>query len=301
MIYGESQTYKSFGAIAIADTVKYEQALFGFSIQKNVDTLFILGEDFHNYHERVQASDEYHNRTLAERYLNGADFELDKESSVDRLIEEAKSKELDIGLIFVDTLATVWGDAEENSNTDATRLINNAFRIANSLECHVILIHHMGHKKGTGKPRGASAFFNNCTAMFQFSTNDNQPNQVSIVVRKNKHGPNDKRFLYDMHQTKTNGNFLVTPIMDIRRQTGNLKEQARAIYHDVDGDLEQWQQRVTAEVSKNRANISKWWKEFSGGNISETKKKLGNPEKVSSASTPKGRAGNLYAEMKYRD
>ncbi|MHB9132618.1 MAG: AAA family ATPase [Armatimonadota bacterium] len=95
-------------------------------------------------------------------------FDTSVSHSFLNFITACKGAGLDaVDLVIVDTLNLAILGADENSNTDASRIIQNIGRLRDELGCAVLLIHHTGKN---GLYRGASAYRGNLDFLLEIKS-----------------------------------------------------------------------------------------------------------------------------------
>ena len=88
-----------------------------------------------------------------------------------------------ISAVVIDTQSANFGPANENSNEDAQRFVDNLNAISQHLRCAIILVHHKGHHD-KDRGRGAMAVFAGVYCAFDV-TRDGSVVQATSVKEKN--------------------------------------------------------------------------------------------------------------------
>ena len=91
------------------------------------------------------------------------------------------------GLLIIDTQSLAAPGANENDNSEMTRLMSTVKYISKIYQCLVILVQHTGHDEGT-RARGASAQYANMDVSFQLSGTKGKPSK-KLEMTKLKSGP----------------------------------------------------------------------------------------------------------------
>jgi hypothetical protein len=125
--------------------------------------LYVAGEDYPGVTERLSAAIEY--LGLSPDDLPISVMQCPDKGLVDNEARAAIGAEanalaretgLPMALIVLDTLATCFGDENQDDATAAGRFMKNAEKLARDYECAFLTVHHVGHR---GKEmRGSSVF-----------------------------------------------------------------------------------------------------------------------------------------------
>jgi hypothetical protein len=122
------------------------------------------------------------------------------EGDTTALIEEVKAITTMYGVplraLFIDTLATAAGGADENSGKDMSTVMANIDRIALGCPgCHVSLVHHM-NAAGT-KLRGHTSVYANVDQVI-LVTRDEETKVRTAVLDKQKDGEDGKQIKFEL-------------------------------------------------------------------------------------------------------
>ncbi|MDV7099704.1 AAA family ATPase [Gordonia amicalis] len=151
-------SYKSFAAVAIACAVALGHDLDDHRVPAAENVVYCAAEGASSLLPRI----------LAWCELNGADpKDLDGRlfilpapiqlgSALDVTEAQALARDINAGLVILDTRSKVTIGLDENSNTEQARAVAAAERIVEANQCAVLVIHHNG-RSGTS-PRGATAW-----------------------------------------------------------------------------------------------------------------------------------------------
>lgn len=123
---------------------------WGRKIARTGKVIYLVGEDANGLRWRVMA--EQKRLGIPTEDLDGKVFwstmpgQLSDPEDAKKWLQ-AIQKEVggDIALLIVDTLARNFGDADENSTQDMSRVVHHLAEFARVLECCVVTIHHTGH------------------------------------------------------------------------------------------------------------------------------------------------------------
>ncbi|MCG5239328.1 AAA family ATPase [Azospirillum doebereinerae] len=189
-LYGESGTFKSFIAMGAALGIASGQGAWGRKAEQGI-TVYIAGEGQHGLNARVSAWLKATGSSSTIPFLlgNQAVNMLDT-SSLDALIVSLQQVQslfnLPISLVIFDTLATCFGDGDENLSRDVRKYMESCARIAKAFDCAVLTVHHQGKDTGRGL-RGHSSLRANADTVIRVRRGD-QPGTVSTTVEKQKDG-----------------------------------------------------------------------------------------------------------------
>lgn len=201
VLAGDGGIGKSFITMALALAVAGgEDTFLGLPVKKHGPVLYVDEENSADLvHQRLAALG------MTAKHLKNLDYlwyaGVDLLNEPELLLEEAADREP--ALVVLDSLSRVAIGAEENNNSDMTRLVRQGIiPIARETGAAVVIVHHTD-KSGTG-PRGASAI-------------RNSGDQVISVVAAESGGA-------------TTGTLNIFPSKP-RRRTGTLKAR-------LEGDME---------------------------------------------------------------
>ena len=180
VLFGQSGSMKSFVAVDIAFHVATGRDWCGHRVRESVGVLVVLGEGQAGYQKRLKALALHHGVTDAPIYVVpepvALDTEGDKLKSWVALAEQVLG--VRIGLVLLDTLSLMLGDADENSNADVGRALNAA-RSATSGRT-LLFVHHNGHADGA-RERGAYQIRANADTRILVSRDENNTGRVISV------------------------------------------------------------------------------------------------------------------------
>ncbi|MET9199051.1 AAA family ATPase [Gordonia sp. NPDC003585] len=151
-------SYKSFAAVAVAVAVALGMDLDDHKVPTAANVVYCAAEGASSLLPRI----------LAVCELNGADpktldgrlFILPTPIQLGSFLDVSEAqqlaREVNAGLVILDTRSKVTIGLDENSNTEQARAVAAAERIVDANGCTVLVIHHNG-RNGTN-PRGATAW-----------------------------------------------------------------------------------------------------------------------------------------------
>jgi hypothetical protein len=208
IIGGPSMSGKSFLAIHAAMCIARNKEFFGRSILKPGLVIYQAGEGARGIKKRLRAFRQHFQIPRTEE----VPFELLQskidvyrpEGDTSPLIEEIKAiaseHKVTLVAVFIDTLATAMGGAEENSGSDMAAVMGNLDRIKNECKCHVSLVHHL-NASGT-KLRGHTSIFANLDQVIM--VNCDQATKVrTAVLGKQKDDVDGVTIKFELMSVKT--------------------------------------------------------------------------------------------------
>jgi hypothetical protein len=158
MIVGGPNAGKSTSAVHLTQTIALGRDWFG---HKTLSTpvLYCCAEAPDAIEAQEAAWLGHHGQDASDRMAYcEQEFDLDDVAQVEHFIKTVQDFEvmcgLDFGILVFDTLSDYLGRVEENSNTDMRKINRAIRRIATTLDCAIILVHHYGKDENRG-PRGA--------------------------------------------------------------------------------------------------------------------------------------------------
>jgi hypothetical protein len=176
LVYGQSGVGKSF---VVLD--------WSLEIAQNADVLYVAGEGYQGYADRVKAWCNWHKKDEGRLYFTGDPVNLYDNQSVETFLLEIEISGMKPSLIVFDTLARCTVGAEENSAKDMGVVMENCDKIKKALGASVLLVHHSGKSAASGE-RGSSALRGAVDVSIEIEDLDGT---IRVVCRKNKY---DKGF-----------------------------------------------------------------------------------------------------------
>ena len=144
-------------AIHIANGIDWN----GFSVQEPHDVVYIVGEGWSAFGDRIEQWEEEHGEEASERLhlVDGGAQHIDM--SVEGMDEflRVKLKEFNPDLIIFDTFSMLAGVNSENDNSEIANVFSRANSIRSKLNTTVMFVHHLS--KDGRQIRGASTFLGN--------------------------------------------------------------------------------------------------------------------------------------------
>lgn len=192
IIGGPSKSGKSFLAIHAAMATARATPFFGAKVMAPGLVVYQAGEGARGIKKRLRAYRQHFGVPKSERVpfvLLQAKVDLYRpDGDTTPLIEEIKAicaqyPESPLRAVFIDTLATATGGADENSGKDMSTVMANIDRISTTFGCHVCLVHHL-NAAGT-KLRGHTSIFNNIDQAI-FVTRDETTKVRTAILDKQK-------------------------------------------------------------------------------------------------------------------
>lgn len=164
MLFGDPGTYKSFILIDMALCIASGRAWHGNAVTQG-PAVIIAGEGYAGLGKRVHAWAIHHDIPdkqnfdfhISEKRVDFLDIE-----SVAALKQELNTllKDKRPAFIGIDTLATNFGNGDENTAKDMGLFIRNVQDLVNTYECCALINHHTGHQfkqraRGSSSSKGA--------------------------------------------------------------------------------------------------------------------------------------------------
>lgn len=144
-------------AIHIANGIDWN----GFSVQEPHDVVYIVGEGWSSFGQRIEQWEEEHGEEVSDRLhlVDGSAQHIDM--SVDGMDEflRVKLKEFNPDLIIFDTFSMLACVNSENDNAEVASVFKRADAIRSTLKTTVMFIHHLS--KDGRQIRGATSFLGN--------------------------------------------------------------------------------------------------------------------------------------------
>ena len=119
---------------------------------------------------------------------------LTNTSDIDYLAEEVEPFDLTV----IDTLSKATPGIDENSNSEMAAALDRAYQLADLWRGFVLIVSHSGKDESKG-PRGASALKANVETVLLVKRSG-KAMHTSLVVDKQKDGPDDLRFDFKMEE-----------------------------------------------------------------------------------------------------
>ena len=212
VMYGQSNTGKSFAATDMAGHIASGQNWGQFKVPEQLGVLYICAEAGMSYSKRVTALKHrlgLNNTTLQqfpyEYVAMGVNF-LNEKQDIKDVVLLAKAQEqktnIKVGLIVVDTLATTFSGGNENSSDDMGKFIENMKWIQEHAQTAVMIVHHSGKDQAAGA-RGHSSLRAATDTEFEItSEKQGELYKRQLKTKKQRDGDSDLSvpFALQIHQ-----------------------------------------------------------------------------------------------------
>jgi hypothetical protein len=194
VLYGDSDTYKSFLAIDLGLSVAHGVDFAGFRVHQGA-VFYVCGEGQGGIGRRVEAwhiARKVHEHD-APFFVSELPAALMDDGNACALAQGIGFRIADLGrddpaLIVIDTLSQNFGDGDESKNADVSTFLSNInVHLRARYRCAVIIIHHVGHGD-KDRERGAYAIRGNADARILVQRRK-EPMTVEMTCRKMKDGP----------------------------------------------------------------------------------------------------------------
>ena len=204
IIGGPSRSGKSFLAIHAGGSIARGVDFFGNRVMAPGLVVYQAGEGARGVKKRIRAYRRHFGVSASERVpfvLLQSKIDLyNSDGDTAALIEEiqaiAKLYSVPLRAIFIDTLATATGGADENSGRDMSAVMANVDRINAGTGAHVCLVHHM-NAAGT-KLRGHTSVYANVDQVVTV-TRDEITKIRTAVLDKQKDGEDGQAIRFELY------------------------------------------------------------------------------------------------------
>lgn len=171
MLYGPSSSYKSFIGLDIALSIALGRPWQGHATRHGA-ALYIAAEGIDGMRKRLLALAQHRNLDLSKARLFFVERAISfyDGTATTELTEIVASYEDPFTLLVVDTYSRNSVGAEENSNSDMVKVLNQVQEVASATGAAVLMIHHVA--KATGGMRGASAVLNSVDSSLKAERDD---------------------------------------------------------------------------------------------------------------------------------
>lgn len=193
LIYGPSNTGKTFLAIDLAQKVEAGEPWFGRRVRKG-RVLYCSLEGGGGFINRCVAAGATFWAMRAGLTMTGPKHDTDPLIEVVRHLSELHGP---FALIVIDTLARAMGTADENSAPDIADLIKNADTLRAATGAHVMAVHHSGKDAGRGA-RGHSALRAALDAEIALTRSDD--GEIVATLAKARDGATGARLAFRLRQ-----------------------------------------------------------------------------------------------------
>jgi hypothetical protein len=186
LIYGKSQSLKSFAAMHLALAVALGEAWAGKRVEKTA-VVYVCAEGQGGFPKRAAGM-------IKERRIRGeVDFHIiytapnlgAMDGDLPALIAAIEAAGIKPGLVIIDTTAKVIGAAEENGPGMAA-FVWNAGALSERFGCFTLAVHHVGHgEEAQKRPRGWSGVIG-AVDMQILCERDGEAFATALTVQKEK-------------------------------------------------------------------------------------------------------------------
>jgi hypothetical protein len=172
LIYGDSETLKSFGAIDMCACCASGKDFHGKKVKQG-PAIYICGEGQNGIKRRLTAWSIHYDINLNQFpfYVSLVPAALCAQEETQYVIDRINEVAIEHGapaLVVLDTVARNFGPGDENSTKDMSTFIKSADAIRAAHGSTVLLVHHTGHNDKS-RARGAIALRCALDAEYRFS------------------------------------------------------------------------------------------------------------------------------------
>lgn len=188
LILGASNVGKSFLSVYLAMCAANNKAFYGQVPQNQGHVLYVCGEGFRGINNRVLALKKEYGMSDEKFIITTRSVMFLDSESVNQLVEDVKSlknNEINLSMIFIDTLNANFGDGDENSVADATKFMNR-IKLLHDIypDVSIGIVHHTGHNN-PDRGRGSSAFIGTVETQFVIKEGI-RPKEVIMLCSKQR-------------------------------------------------------------------------------------------------------------------
>lgn len=148
VIYGESQSFKSFIVINLLCHIAVGKAWCGKKVNQGL-CLYIAGEGGNGLSKRFRAWFEHHKEPMRNIAISTVPLELCDPNNADELIADIQTLIGDLGqvplVIVLDTLSTHFGAGDENKTSEMRAFMQSIRKLRIATKATILIIHHVGH------------------------------------------------------------------------------------------------------------------------------------------------------------
>lgn len=148
VLFGDSESYKSFLAIDIACHIATGKDWRGNPVKKGV-CLFIAGEGGNGLKKRIRAWFEHYQLPMVNIAISVVPLALCDPKNSKELVADIKTflqqSQIMPSFIALDTLNTHFGPGDENGTSDMTKFLSGMRELRIATKAHVMATHHCGH------------------------------------------------------------------------------------------------------------------------------------------------------------
>lgn len=199
LLYGASNTGKTFLALDVAFHIASGMDWQGNRVKRGT-VLYVVAEGGGGFTRRLKAL-EIGSPSLFDNGRENFTYlskQVDLSGDLDvRAIKAAVCNRL-FDLLIVDTLAMTFGDGNENDAQDMTKFVRQVKALGESLECHVMLVHHPGKDASRGA-RGSSSLRAAIETEIEIAA-ENSSGTRTAVITKQREGATGLKVTFDIEQ-----------------------------------------------------------------------------------------------------
>lgn len=190
MFFGESGAYKTFLAIDLSLSIASGKDWHGHDVKNPGCVLYLAGEGKDGMSKRCKAWSIYNDLKLENIpfALLNTKIQLLDDKGINILKSAMKSIETargNIKLVVIDTWNRLSG-AEENNNSDVSKILDKIDKIKEMFNCSFLIIHHVGISDQS-RGRGATAL--HCGIDHEYKISKDKNEVITLEYKKNKEGP----------------------------------------------------------------------------------------------------------------
>lgn len=203
IIGGPSKSGKSFLAIHASMAIARCTEFFGQKVMCPGLVIYQAGEGARGIKKRLRAYrkhfdvpwDEHVPFVLLQSKIDLYRDDGDTDALIDEIKALAEQYDVPLRAVFIDTLATATGGADENSGRDMSAVMANVDKINAATGAHVCLVHHM-NAAGT-KLRGHTSIYANIDQVITV-TRDEMTKIRTAVLDKQKDGEDGQLIRFEL-------------------------------------------------------------------------------------------------------
>lgn len=184
MLYGESNTGKTFTALDIAEHIARGLMWLARRV-KQCKVLYIYGEGGRGMKPRLQAWRKHHNDspTTSNIRFIGAPVHLitDRQALLDTIA--ASQEETPYKYIVIDPYSIATTGTNQNDQMEVTKTLMTAHEIVRNYDAHVMIVHHTNKSGGFN---GTAAFKNHVDTMIELKRESEDMPTSPIIMRCEK-------------------------------------------------------------------------------------------------------------------
>jgi hypothetical protein len=240
-------SYKTFVALDLALSLMRRDRFAGRAVNKQCGALFIAAEGAFEVPVRLQGAYEAggcdsHSRLpfasadQCPRLLDKNALAILEATAMDAARRIRSEHGLDLGVIIIDTMAAAAGFDDENSNSEAQRVMNVLTALAHRFRCLVLVVDHFGKAAETGT-RGGSAKEGSADAVLALLADRDLSGNVTnprMAVRKVRGAPTGNEVPFDKKVVDLgldkNGNPQTTLIIQWKQEGAAVKKLGTDIW-----------------------------------------------------------------------